>query len=382
METDDTTKPVPIGFSADKASKVLSNYGIDVLVAATPVNIFYTTGMPTLHVAPNPILYVLSNQFPTMAIIRKDGIEFAATWMVYQSTKRWTWLDEVAGTVSPQQTLEEICKKIEEWGLGAGAIGIESQMPRYQADFLRQRFPQAAFIDADRAFLDMRLLKTGEEIARIKESTRIAEKAIMAVIDTARDGITDIELLKIAKRTVVEEGAEGWDHMTMGLGASDPEAPGVGYTVSPGQFNRIDIGAVYKGYVSDISRQFVVGSIPENGTEHMERMIKVQEFLEANLKPGVKALELYKEAKAYAKSLKKLGMTFITAHSIGLECEEAHIFSPMRQLDIEFEENMVLDLEVWQSFPASNLVGTEDCYRVTASGVERISTLDKGIFVK
>ncbi len=378
----DDIKPVPIGYSAEKASRIMAQHGIDVLVAATPVNVFYTTGMPTLHVAPNPILFVLSNQFPTMAIVRKDGAEFAATWMVYQSTKKWTWLDEVAGTVSPQQTLEEICKKIEEWGLGSNTIGLESQMPRYQADFLRQRFPQATLLDADRAFLDMRLVKTGEEIARIKQSTRIAEKAIMAVIDAARSGITDNELLKIARRTVIEEGAEGWDHLTMGLGASDPEAPGIGYTVDPGQFNRIDIGAVYKGYISDISRQFVVGDIPENGTEHIERMIKIQEFLEANLRPGVKALELYKEAKAYAKSLKKLGMTFITAHSLGLECEEAHIFSPMRQLDIEFEENMVLDLEVWQSFPASNLVGAEDCYRVTATGVERLSALDKGIFVR
>jgi Xaa-Pro aminopeptidase len=375
-------KPMPIGFSADKAERILAQHGIDVLVAATPVNVFYTTGMPTLHVAPNPILYVLSNQFPTMAIIRKDGAEFAATWMVYQSTKKWTWLDEVAGTVSPQQTLEEICKKIEDWGLGSSTIGLESQMPRYQADFLHQRFPSSSFVDADRAFLDMRLTKTDEEISRIRESTRIAEKAIMAVIDAARAGITDNELLKIARRTVINEGAEGWDHLTMGLGQSDPEAPGIGYTVNPGQFNRIDIGAVYRGYISDVSRQFVVGAIPENGAEHMERMIKVQEFLEANVKPGVKALELYKEAKAYAKTLKKLGMTFITAHSLGLECEEAHIFSPMRQLDIEFTENMVLDLEVWQSFPGSNLVGIEDCYRVTATGVERISTLDKGIFVR
>jgi Xaa-Pro aminopeptidase len=382
VETSETMKPTPIGFSADKASLVMANHGLDVLVAATPVNVFYTTGMPTLHVAPNPILYVLSNQFPTMSIVRNDGIEFAATWMVYQSTKKWTWLDEVAGTVSPQQTLEEISKKIEEWGLTGGRIGLESQMPRYQADFLRNRFSDAAFIDADRAFLDMRLTKTPEEILRIKESTKIAEKAIMAVIDAAISGITDNELLKIARRTVIDEGAEGWDHLTMGLGPSDPEAPGIGYSVNPGQFNRIDIGAVYKGYISDVSRQFVVGAVPENGAEHLERMIKVQEFLEANVKPGVKALELYKEAKAYAKTLKKLGMTFITAHSIGLECEEAHIFSPMRQLDIEFEENMVLDLEVWQSFPGSNLVGAEDCYRVTATGIERISTLDKGIFVK
>jgi hypothetical protein len=45
----------PIGFSKKKASEVLQKNNIDVLIASTPVNVFYLTGLPTLHVAPNPI---------------------------------------------------------------------------------------------------------------------------------------------------------------------------------------------------------------------------------------------------------------------------------------------------------------------------------------
>jgi Xaa-Pro aminopeptidase len=227
----------------------------------------------------------------------------------------------------------------------------------------------------------MRLVKTEEEISRIKKSTQIAEKAILNVINAAKEGITDNELLQVARRTVVDEGAEGWDHLTMGLGASDPEAPGLGYTVNRGEINRIDIGVVYKGYISDISREFVVGEPPEGAKEHMDMMIRVQEYLENNVKASVNARHLYKEATKFSKSLSKMGI-YITAHSIGLECEEAHLFSPLRYLDIELEENMVLDIEVWKTFKDFNLVGIEDCYRISSSGVERLSSLDKNIYVR
>ena len=63
----------PIGYNKDKARKVLHEHNIDVLIASTPVNIYYTTGLPTLHVAPNPILYVLSNQFPSISLVNENG---------------------------------------------------------------------------------------------------------------------------------------------------------------------------------------------------------------------------------------------------------------------------------------------------------------------
>jgi len=116
--------------------------------------------------------------------------------------------------------------------------------------------------------------------------------------------------------------------------------------------------------------------------EVMNRMIKVQEFCEQNIHPGLNMKELYNNASKFNKSLTKRGRAFITGHSIGLECEETHLFSPIKKLDRLFEENMVLDIEVWQSFKNQGLVGIEDCYRITSNGCERLSSLDKNIFVK
>jgi Xaa-Pro aminopeptidase len=372
----------PIGFNEEKACTVLEKHDIDVLVASTPVNIFYTTGLPILHVAPNPILYVLYNQYPSLSLLRRDGEESLITWITYRSVDKFSWVTDVSGIASPRAAMKQVSDRIEKWGLAEKNIGYESLMPSYQSEYLRNKFPRANFVNGDQAFLDMRLVKSEEEVKRIRKSTEISEKAIKAMIDAAHEGISDIKLLQIARRTVVDEGAEGWDHLTMNLGPSDPEAPGVGNTLKSGDLNRFDIGTIWKGYVSDISRELVIGQVPDGAEEIMDRLIKVQEFCLDNIKPDLNIKELYDNAKSFHKSLAKRGRCFITGHSIGLECEEIHLFSPMKTLDIPFEENMVLDIEIWQNFKNQGLIGVEDCYRITKSGCERLSSLDKNIFVK
>lgn len=282
----------PIGFNKEKAQNILENYDIDVLVASTPVNIFYTTGLPILHVAPNPILYVLYNQYPSVSLIRRDGEESLITWITYRSVDKFSWVTDVSGIASPKAAMKEVSDRIEKWGLSEKNIGYESLMPSYQSEYLRNKFPSATLVNGDQAFLDMRLVKSEEEVKRIRKSTEISEKAIKAMIDAAHEGISDIELLQIARRTVVDEGAEGWDHLTMNLGPSDPEAPGVGNTLKSGDLNRFDIGTIWKGYVSDVSRELVIGQIPDGAEEIMDRLIKVQEFCLDNIKPDLNIKEL------------------------------------------------------------------------------------------
>lgn len=55
---------------------------------------------------------------------------------------------------------------------------------------------------------------------------------------------------------------------------------------------------------------------------------------------------------------------------------------PITALEIPFEKNVVLNLEVWLNVRGQGLVGVEDCYRVTETGTERLSRLDKEIVIK
>ncbi|MBD3214006.1 MAG: M24 family metallopeptidase [Candidatus Lokiarchaeota archaeon] len=374
----------PIGYRKDKAKEVLEKRNLDLLIASSPVNVFYTTGLPVTHVAPNPILYVLKNQYPFLSMIRKDGEESAIVWSLYDSVEEFSWIDpsEVFRIGSVEACIKTLVKKIKEWNLEDKTLGVESLMPRYQSEALRSKFPDAKIIDADDAFLDMRLVKTEEEITRIKKSTEVAEKAIKACIDATKLDVKDTELLKIARKTIVEEGAWGWDHLTMNIGPSDPEAPGLGIPVTPNDIVRFDFGAVWEGYISDVSRGVVIGEEPKKAQDALEYMIQVQDFCVDNIKPGVMPKVLAEDAQKYLKNLTKRGFYLITGHHIGLECEEAHMFGPVSSMDIPFEKNMVLDIEVWLNVRGQGLVGVEDCYRVTDTGCERLSSLDKPTVVK
>ncbi|MHA1689881.1 MAG: M24 family metallopeptidase [Promethearchaeota archaeon] len=372
----------PIGFDKERASSILHAHDIDILIAATPVNIFYLTGLPTLHVAPNPILYILSNQFPSLALLRNDGEESLITWINFKSVDIFSWVKDVYGIGSPKAALTALSDKIKEWNGTEKRIGYESLMPSYQSEFIKKEFPRATFVNGDQAFLDMRLIKSEEEINRIKKSTEISEKAIQVLINNVQEGMSDIELLQIARETIIREGAEGWDHLTLGIGSSDPEAPGTGVKMKKGDIARFDIGTIWKGYASDVSREVVIEPTPDGVEELMNNMIKIQEYCENTIQPGMNIKELYNNANNFYKTLVKRGRCFITAHSIGLECEDMILFSPLKQEDRVFDENMVLDIEVWQNFKNQGLIGIEDCYRITASGCERLSHLEKNLVVK
>jgi Xaa-Pro aminopeptidase len=254
-------------------------------------------------------------------------------------------------------------------------------MPYYQYERMAREFPSAKFRMSDDVFLEMRLEKTEEEIRRIKESTRIAEKAIEAMIDSVKEGVSDNELIKIAKAEIIEAGGWGVDHVTLGIGGSDPEYPGTGVRMKKGDLARFDVGAIYGGYCSDVSRHASIGSPPEDIQEASDFMVELQQVCVDAVKPGVKPEQAHKAAEAAHKKSGKDMPFFVTFHSLGILTEEFHFYDPMKGVSpLPFSKNNVLDIEIWTLSSSQGLVGIEDTYVVTAKGAERISSLERKIY--
>jgi len=365
-----------LGFDRNRAEKVMNRYDLDLLIATTPVNVYYLSGLPTSHVAPNPILFALSNQYPNVAMMRREGDVTLFNWAMFRSVDTFCWVADHQGTIGQEDVKRALLSKIKRLGLIGKRIGVESWAPKYILDHFAREDPGLEIVVADRALLDMRLIKSDEEIGLIEKATEITEKAIMACVDAAREGMTDNDFLRLARKTMIEEGADGWDHLTLSIGGSDPEAPGVGTVAQKGDIIRFDFGAVYSGYVSDVNRHVVLGPVPDKAVELIERLIQFQEYYEQHIRPGVNIRQVNEGAIAYYKTIKPDGMTFAVGHSIGLECEEEHLFGTMGVLDRPFEKNMVFEIEAWEPF-SNTLIGVEDCYCVTETGCRKITTLDK-----
>ena len=377
----EVTRMQATGYNKKRVQEVMNKHDIDLLIVTTPVNVFYVSGMPTLHSSPNPILFALANQYPNVAMIRRDADVALFNWALFQSVEKFSWVADHKETIGRKDTSRAIVSKIKKWGLLGKRIGLESFAPKYLLDHLNRKNPDAEFVIADDALLDIRLVKSDEEIRRIERATRITEKAITVCIDAAREGMTDNDFLKLARTTMIEEGADVWDHLTLSIGTSDPEAPGVGTIAQKGDIIRFDFGAVYQGYVADVNRHVVLGPVPRGAAELIELLIQLQEYYEKRVKPGVNIKDLNNEANEFYKKLKPDGMTFAIGHSIGLECEEVHLFGTMGVLDRPFEKNMVFEIEAWEPYE-NILIGVEDCYVVTDEGCRKITTLDKRIVSK
>jgi predicted dehydrogenase/Xaa-Pro aminopeptidase/putative sterol carrier protein len=371
----------PIGFNKSRIKQIMDRRDLDILIVTSPVNVFYTSGMPTLHASPNPILFALANQYPNVAMVNRDGDCALFNWALFQSVDRFSWIADHRGTIGQKETCRAISAKIKKWGLEGRRIGMESLAPKYIIDHLAKQKAAPEIVTADDVLLDMRLVKTAEEIHRIEVATQITEKAITACMKAAKEGMTDNDFLQLARRTIIEQGAEVWDHLTLSIGDSDPEAPGIGTVLKKGDIARFDFGAVYQGYVSDVNRHIVLGPVPKGAAESIERLIMLQEYYEQRVKPGVNIKQLNEEASAFYMSKRQEGMVFAIGHSIGLECEEQHLFGPLSVQDRPFEENMVFEIEAWEPFEKT-LIGVEDCYVVTADGCRKITTLDKRIVSK
>ncbi|NVM30293.1 MAG: aminopeptidase P family protein [Candidatus Helarchaeota archaeon] len=378
----DSERPDPIGYDKSKAARLMKQYELDALIVSSPENVFYASGLPVRHHATNPILFALRNQYPSVAIIHADGEESLVVWDIYD--RNLTWIRDTRGCLTPKDALRALKRFLKKRKVTDGTIGIESTLPFYITNFLKGTFPQASLKIGDDLLLDLQLVKSEEEIRRITESTRMAEVAISNMIAATKPGISDLELIQLGKKSILDEGAEGWDHFTFSIGESDPEAPGTGIKVKQNDLVRYDIGAFYQGYVSDVNRYCYVGeNIPPKVKDPVDAIIQVQNACEKAIKPGVDPKEILALSEKTWREAGRQDSFIIMAHSVGLRTEEFHFFDPMHGGQArKFEKGNVLDLEAWTLIQNFGTVGNEDTYVVTETGCKRISTLEMKIFQK
>jgi len=146
-----------VGFNRKRMEQMLNKHNLDLMIVTTPVNVFYTSGMPILHASPNPILFALSNQYPNVVMISRDGGSALFNWDLFQSVDKFSWIADHKGTIGQKETVRAIMAKIKKWGMEGKRIGVESFAPKYLLDYLAQKNPAAEVVTADDVLLEMRL---------------------------------------------------------------------------------------------------------------------------------------------------------------------------------------------------------------------------------
>lgn len=108
----------------------------------------------------------------------------------------------------------------------------------------------------------MRAIKDEHELNLLRQSTQLNEKVFQSVHQTIEPGMTEREIALALELTMREMGAEGPSFDTIvafGENAARPHAVPTDRELRAGDLVLIDMGLIYHGYCSDMTRTFVAG---------------------------------------------------------------------------------------------------------------------------
>ena len=137
-------------------------------------------------------------------------------------------------------------------------------------------------------------------LINLRKAAELADYAIEVGCREIAEGKTELEILMAIEFEMKKKGVQKMSFDTMVLSgpktASPHGTPG-DRKIQKGDFILFDLGVVYNGYCSDITRTVAFGEPTEAKREIYETVRKAEQAAVDLVRPGVKAMELDKAAR-------------------------------------------------------------------------------------
>lgn len=303
---------------------------------------------------------------------------------------------------------DELPGILADFGLpGFGTLGLELDvLPVLTWQRFQKLMPERKFVDVGRLVRQVRALKSAWEIKTMR-SYAAKDLALWAELPGIIAGArTDLEIaaaFESKARLMGEQGSLRMRGFNMemsiacitagvaGAAVSSYDVPisgvgltsyfpfgAAGVTLASGQPITIDYGSCYNSYILDHTRTFAIDYLPDEALRAFDVALAIQEETVALAKPGVNCGELYERARMRAEEAGLIGgfmgaeggVPFL-GHGVGLEVDELPVLARgSREL---LEEGMVIAVEPKFALPGIGAVGVENCYLVTAGGLDKIT---------
>ncbi len=235
----------------------------------------------------------------------------------------------------------------------------------------------------DKMLVNLRIIKSREEIKKIRQAQKIAEEAYTELLNYVKVGAIERDLAFELEFLMRKKGASGvsFDLITIaGKNTSKPHGVPGDYAIQSGDFVTFDIGALYEGYHSDMTRTVAVGEVSDFQREIYNIVYTAQNVAAAAVKPGVKASYIDKVARDIITE-HGYGECFghSTGHGVGLDIHENPFVSS--RSDVILSEGMVITVEPGIYIPEKFGVRIEDMGEVTSKGYDNFASLPKELII-
>lgn len=341
-----------------KAAKMLQERGLDVMVVASTesdyANARYFSGFWPLFeragvaISANGDAALLVG--PESSVFGKDFGKIDKVFVLKE-------FRESADPSYPElipNTFGEAFKSIGVTGenirIGLGSY-VECTLPIYEG--LKNAYPKAEIVQCNDIMVNLRKIKSENELACIKEGFRIIELATDEVIRNLKPGVTELQMVGVAQRVIYENGAE-YEGLPMYVFSEESTRHAISRSryreIKKGDIVQLNLSAKIDGYSPSIGLPVIMGKLEGERRQIVDFCRKMHEWTEAQLKAGAYADDV---AKRFLQKYKDAGYeknyVYGPCHGTGMIEVEA----PWMETSTHYplEENMTFQIDTFISGP-------------------------------
>lgn len=230
----------------------------------------------------------------------------------------------------------------------------------------------------------LRSIKDDEEIRLLREACAITDRCFTHLLQYIKPGLSEWDIAVEIDHFYKKNGCTACSFdpiVASGTGSSMPHyKPAEDKKITKGDILLIDMGCLYKGYNSDLTRTIFVDSVDSTLGEIYNIVYDAQKKAVNSVKPGIDTRELDSIARKVITDY-GYGDNFGhgLGHGVGIEIHELPAIKKFTSAIIK--KNMVITIEPGIYIPGKGGVRIEDTVLVTSGGCEILTKSSKELIV-
>jgi Xaa-Pro dipeptidase len=364
--------------------------GIDGALIIYPIDVYYFTGTRQ-----NASLWVPADGNPLL-MVRKS----------YSRAVKESLIEDTRPFPSSKEFPALFDDTVKKVGMTFDIIPVQ------QLNYYTKMLPGREFVDISGINREIRSVKSGFELAQIKASGDALSSIFTQVPEFLKEGMRELDLAAEFECRLRKAGNEGYVRMRAynqelfgGLAVSagaasygffDGAVTGKGLSnASPQGASReliardtpvlIDFTGIFNGYLTDMTRMFVIGTLDPELQRAFELALEIQAWLQQELKPGAICEELFLKAAEMAEQGglgdKFMGMpgeqARFVGHGIGLELDEFPVIAQGFKMPLQAGQTIAIEPKF--VIPGKGVIGIENTFAVSAGGGVKLTDLPDDI---
>lgn len=354
-----------------RSGELMETQGLDAILLTKPQNMTYLVG---------------DGRLCAFAIVAKNGATYVGVPKTdIEDTKKRCASEHIIGFEDEVGMLHALMHIWKELKLETGKAGVENTFLRVSMLGMLKH-PHAkpenlTFVDATELMTELRIIKSSDEIDKIRRAGKVADKAMEAAVKSVKAGVKETEIAGEAEYAMRKNGAEEFFRTYVASGPRSSVAHGVvsGRTIREGDLVMIDLHPMVDNYHADICRTVCAGKPSEKQQKAFDVYLRAQRAAVQAAGPDTTMTKL---ENIMHDMFEKEGFeeNFVgpPIHGVGLEFEEpplpaGHAFFHGEEPKEDLKPGMVLAIGNCGLYLGDFGVRIEDTVAIISKGCEELT---------